>query len=130
LIVYGRGDPTMAARLNGGDYFKGIEPLVTHLLSAGVKRIEGDLVGDESYFVGPPFGSGWEWDDLQAYYGAEVSALTIDDNALDLFVKPAERAGMPCRITTGPATSFVTLINRTQTVPREQISNRGVPTGG
>jgi D-alanyl-D-alanine carboxypeptidase/D-alanyl-D-alanine-endopeptidase (penicillin-binding protein 4) len=115
LIVYGRGDPTMAARLNGGDYFKGIEPLMTQLVNAGVRRIEGDLVGDESYFAGPPFGSGWEWDDLQAYYGAEVSALTIDDNALDLFVKPADRSGIPCRITTGPPTSFVTLINRTQT---------------
>ena len=118
LIVYGRGDPTMAARLNGGDYFKGIEPLVSQLVNAGVARIEGDLIGDESYFAGPPFGSGWEWDDLQAYYGAEVSALTIDDNALDLFVKPAERPGMPCRVTTGPATTFVTLINRTQTSPR------------
>jgi len=115
LIVYGRGDPTMAARLNGGDYFKGIEPLITQLVNAGVRRIEGDLVGDESYFAGPPFGSGWEWDDLQAYYGAEVSALTINDNALDLFVKPGDRTGVPCRITTGPPTSFVTLINRTQT---------------
>jgi len=118
LIVYGRGDPTMAARLNGGDYFKGVEPLIAQLVNAGVRRIEGDLVGDESYFAGPPFGSGWEWDDLQAYYGAEVSALTIDDNALDLFVKPGDRSGIPCRITTGPPTSFVTLINRTQTSPK------------
>jgi serine-type D-Ala-D-Ala carboxypeptidase/endopeptidase (penicillin-binding protein 4) len=118
LIVYGRGDPTMAARLNGGDYFKGLDPLITQLVNAGVRRIEGDLVGDESFFAGPPFGSGWEWDDLQEYYGAEVSALTIDDNALDLFVKPAERAGIPCRITTGPPTSLVTLINRTQTSPK------------
>ncbi|HXI89645.1 MAG TPA: D-alanyl-D-alanine carboxypeptidase/D-alanyl-D-alanine-endopeptidase, partial [Blastocatellia bacterium] len=118
LIVYGRGDPTMAARLNGGDYFKGLEPLITQLVNAGVRRIEGDVVGDESFFAGPPFGSGWEWDDLQAYYGAEVSALTIDDNALDLFVKPADHAGIPCRITTGPPTSLVTLINRTQTSPK------------
>jgi D-alanyl-D-alanine carboxypeptidase/D-alanyl-D-alanine-endopeptidase (penicillin-binding protein 4) len=118
LIIYGRGDPTMAARLNGGDYFKGIEPLITQLVNAGVRRIQGDVVADESYFSGPPFGAGWEWDDLQAYYGAEVSALTINDNALDLFVKPAERAGLPCRITTGPATTFVTLINRTQTSPK------------
>jgi D-alanyl-D-alanine carboxypeptidase/D-alanyl-D-alanine-endopeptidase (penicillin-binding protein 4) len=118
LIVYGRGDPTMAARLNGGEYLKGFDPLIAQLVSAGVRRIEGDLVGDESYFAGPPLGSGWEWDDLQAYYGAEVSALTIDDNAVDLFVKPAERVGMPCRITTGPPTSFVTLINRTQTGPK------------
>jgi D-alanyl-D-alanine carboxypeptidase/D-alanyl-D-alanine-endopeptidase (penicillin-binding protein 4) len=118
LIVYGRGDPTMAARLNGGDYFKGFDPLITQLARAGVRRIEGDLVGDESYFAGPPFGSGWEWDDLQAYYGAEVSSLTVDDNALDLFVKPAERAGTPCRITTGPPTPFVTFMNRTQTAAK------------
>ena len=95
----------MAARLNSGDYFKGFDPLITQLISAGVRRIEGDLVADESYFAGPPFGSGWEWDDLQAYYGAEVSALTIDDNALDLFAKPAQRVGIPCRITTGPRSS-------------------------
>ena len=118
LNVYGRGDPTMAARLNGGDYFKGFEPLITQLANAGVRRIEGDLVGDESYFTGPPFGSGWEWDDLQAYYGAEVSSLTVDDNALDLFVKPAQRVGIPCTITTGPPTSFVTFINRTQTASK------------
>src|SRR5215813_6295496 len=115
LTVYGRGDPTMTARLNGGDYFKGIEPLINQLVNTGIRRIEGDIVADESYFAGPPFGAGWEWDDLQAYYGAEVSALTINDNAIDLFVKPAERTGIPCRITTGPATTFVTVINRTQT---------------
>ncbi|MFY9553742.1 MAG: D-alanyl-D-alanine carboxypeptidase/D-alanyl-D-alanine-endopeptidase [Blastocatellia bacterium] len=118
LTVYGRGDPAMAARLNGGDYFRGLEPLIAQLVNAGVRRIEGDLIGDESFFVGPPFGAGWEWDDLQAYYGAEVSALTIDDNAVDLFVKPADRIGIPCRITTGPPTPFVTLINRTQTAAK------------
>jgi D-alanyl-D-alanine carboxypeptidase/D-alanyl-D-alanine-endopeptidase (penicillin-binding protein 4) len=108
----------MTASLNDGDYFKPFEPLVQQLANAGVRRIEGDLVADESYFATPPIGSGWEWDDLQEYYGAEVSALTINDNALDLFVKPAERAGLPCRVTTGPATPFVTLMNRTQTAPR------------
>ncbi|MGA9768515.1 MAG: D-alanyl-D-alanine carboxypeptidase/D-alanyl-D-alanine-endopeptidase [Blastocatellia bacterium] len=118
LIVYGRGDPVMTASLNDGDYYKPFEPLAQQLANAGVRRIEGDLVGDESYFATPPIGSGWEWDDLQEYYGAEVSALTINDNALDLFVKPAERAGLPCRVTTGPVTSFVTLMNRTQTAPK------------
>jgi serine-type D-Ala-D-Ala carboxypeptidase/endopeptidase (penicillin-binding protein 4) len=118
LIIYGRGDPTIAASLNGGDYYKALEPLAEQLALSGVRRIEGDLVGDESYFKGPPLGSGWEWDDLQWYYGAEVSALTINDNSLDLIVKPAERVGLPCRISTGPPTSFVTIINRTQTVAK------------
>ena len=118
LIVYGRGDPTMTASLNEGDYFKGLEPLAQQLANAGVRRVEGDIIGDESYFATPPIGSGWEWDDLQEYYGAEVSALTVNDNALDLFVKPADRVGLPCRVTTGPSVSFVTLMNRTQTAPK------------
>src|SRR5262249_42036087 len=108
----------MTARLNEGDYYKPLEPLVQSLLTAGVRRVEGDLIGDESYFVGPPFGAGWEWDDLQAYYGAEVSALTINENALDIFVKPDTRPGVPCHIATGPTVSFVTVINRAQTVPK------------
>ncbi|HEU4388862.1 MAG TPA: D-alanyl-D-alanine carboxypeptidase/D-alanyl-D-alanine-endopeptidase, partial [Blastocatellia bacterium] len=115
LIVYGRGDPTFAARLNDGDYYRALEPLAAVLASAGIKKIDGDLVGDESYFRGPPFGSGWEWDNLQWYYGAEVSALTVNDNSVDLFVKPGDRAGLPCRISTGPAVSNLTIINRTQT---------------
>lgn len=118
LLVYGRGDPTMAARLNEGDYWKPLDPLVAQIVNAGVRRVEGDLIGDESFFSGPPFGSGWEWDDLQAYYGAEASALTVNDNSIDLFVKPAERAGLPCRISTGPQTSLVTIINRTQTAAK------------
>ena len=132
LLVYGRGDPSMAARLNGGDYYKPLEPLINALVEAGVRRIEGDLIADESYFTGPPFGSGWQWNDLQWYYGAEVSALSLNDNSLDLFVRPAEKAGLPCRVTTGPATSFVTLMNRTKTVAAGGTTRVAVyrPVGG
>src|SRR4029078_8232613 len=91
---------------------------IKHFASPAVRPLEGGLIGDESYFATPAIGAGWEWDDLQEYYGAEVSALTINDNALDLFVKPAERAGLPCRVTTGASVSFVTLMNRTQTAPK------------
>ena len=70
LIVYGRGDPSFAARFNNGDYFKGINDLADRIVAAGVKRVKGDLVGDESWFNGAPLGSGWEWEDLQWSYGA------------------------------------------------------------
>jgi D-alanyl-D-alanine carboxypeptidase/D-alanyl-D-alanine-endopeptidase (penicillin-binding protein 4) len=118
LVVYGRGDPSIAARFNNGDYDKGIDELAARIQAAGIKRIEGDLVGDETYFIGPPLGTGWEWDDLTWYYGAEVSALTVNDNSLDLFVKPGASIGSPCIITTGPATSLIKIINRTTTAAR------------
>src|ERR1035437_7204248 len=118
LIVYGRGDPTLNARLHGGDVYKALEPLVFALTNAGVKSIAGDLVGDESYFHGPPFGSGWTWDDLEYYYGAEISALTINDNTLQATVKPGARIGVRGQLTLQPATTWLSLTNRTATVAK------------
>lgn len=115
LTVYGRGDPSIAARFNNGDYFKGIDDLATRIVAAGVKRVEGDLVGDESYFVGPQYGSGWQWEDLQWWYGAEVSALSLNDNALDLFIKPGAKVGAPAIITTGPPDPLLTIANHVVT---------------
>ena len=93
LGVKGTGDPSIAARFNSGDYFKGINDLADRIVAAGVKRVKGDLVGDESYFNGAPLGSGWEWEDLQWAYGAQVSALSVNDNGIDLTVKPGEKVG-------------------------------------
>ena len=119
LMIYGRGDPTINARLHGDDIYNAIEPLVIALTNAGVKRIAGDLIADESYFHGPPFGSGWAWDDMEYYYGAEISALTINDNTLQVLVKPGERVGLPCKLTLSPATAYVTFSNRTETVEKD-----------
>ena len=118
LIIYGRGDPSFAARFNNGDYFKAINDLADRIVAAGVKHIKGDLVGDESYMNGAPLGSGWEWEDLQWSYGAQVSALTVNDNAIDLTVKPAERVGAPVVMSTGPPAAFMTITNRATTSAR------------
>jgi D-alanyl-D-alanine carboxypeptidase/D-alanyl-D-alanine-endopeptidase (penicillin-binding protein 4) len=118
LTIYGRGDPSIAARFNNGNYFKGIDDLAARIVAAGVKRVEGDLVGDETYFAGPPYGAGWDWDDLQWWYGAEVSALTANDNALDLSVKPGAQVGAPGVITTGPPDPLLTIVNRVVTAPK------------
>jgi D-alanyl-D-alanine carboxypeptidase/D-alanyl-D-alanine-endopeptidase (penicillin-binding protein 4) len=118
LIIYGRGDPSFAASFNNGDYYKAIDDFAARIANAGVKRIEGNIVGDESYFTGSHFGYGWEWDDLQWYYGAEVSALTVNDNSLDLFVKPGLGVGAQAIITTGPVTPLVTIVNHATTGER------------
>jgi D-alanyl-D-alanine carboxypeptidase/D-alanyl-D-alanine-endopeptidase (penicillin-binding protein 4) len=118
LTIYGRGDPSLAARFNSGDYFKGIDDLAARIAAAGVKKVDGDLVGDESYFTGARYGSGWEWEDLQWYYGAEVSALTVNDNALDLFVKPGPKVGVPAVITTGPPDPLLRITNKVVTAPK------------
>lgn len=118
LTIYGRGDPSIAARFNSGDYFKGINDLAAQIAAAGVKRVEGDLVGDETYFEGAPYGSGWNWEDLHWWYGAEVSSLTINDNALDLLIKPGVDVGQPAVITTGPPDPLLKIVNKVVTGQR------------
>jgi D-alanyl-D-alanine carboxypeptidase/D-alanyl-D-alanine-endopeptidase (penicillin-binding protein 4) len=125
LIVYGRGDPTINTRFHDGNLFKAFEPFVGALTNAGLKRVAGDIMADASFFRGPEFGSGWACDDLQYYYGAEISALTINDNRLLAIVKPGERPGDPCALALSPPTTFLSFSNLSQTAPvdaRQTIS--------
>lgn len=115
LIIYGRGDPSISTAFNNQDYFKGMDALAQKIVAAGVKRIEGSLIGDESYFSGDALPAGWEWDDLQWYYGAEVSALTVNDNALDLVVRPGSSIGAPAGVQLLPGANGVVLVNNTRT---------------
>ena len=130
LTILGRGDPSISARFNNGDYFKAIDDLASRIVAAGVKRVEGDLVGDETYFIGPKYGAGWEWEDLTWYYGAEITPLSVNDNALDLFIKPGPSEGQPALITTGPPDPLLTIVNKVVTsarrVPRDISIHRGL----
>ncbi len=119
LILFGRGDPCINARLNGGDLLKALQPLVAALTNAGVRKIHGNLVADDSFISGPEFGSGWTWDDLENYYGAEISALTINDNTFEVSVRPGPAPGAPAAITIKPSSSMLTVGNRAITVPAE-----------
>lgn len=82
-------------------YYKGLDRLVDRMIAAGIKRIEGSIIGDDSYFKGFPIPEGWEWDDLQPYYGAEVSALPVNDSAVDLVVTPGP-LGYSCSVKLAP----------------------------
>jgi D-alanyl-D-alanine carboxypeptidase/D-alanyl-D-alanine-endopeptidase (penicillin-binding protein 4) len=113
LIVYGRGDPSFSHTFGETN---ALNKIVRAIRSAGIQRIEGDLVGDSTFFSGPVFGSGWGWDDLQYYYGAEVTALCAEDNVVDLTIRPGDSVGAPCHIESKATIPFVELINRTTTV--------------
>jgi len=119
LTVYGRGDVSMSYSFsddnNNVDYYKGLDALAVKIVQAGVKRIEGSLVGDESYFTSSPIPPGWEWDDLQWYYGAEVSALPVNDNVVDLSVKPGSATGAPCAVALLPLNQVVRITNQCTT---------------
>lgn len=75
LVLRGRGDPTLSA--DGW-----ANQLAEQVAAAGITRVDGGVVGDDTAFAGPPIGSGWEASDLQEYYGATASGLTVDENTM------------------------------------------------
>jgi len=79
LTIYGRGAPDFDEN--------GLENLAAQLQAKGLKRIKGNIVGDESYFKGDNLGDGWTWNDVQWYYGAEASALSFKENELDVYMQ-------------------------------------------
>src|SRR5260221_1100124 len=104
LTLYGRGAPDL-------DTKKGLVSLADQLYARGVRQVRGNIIGDESYFRGELYGLGWQWNDLQWYFGAEPSALTIDENSVDLTIAPANKIGSSATLTRNPEANYLHLTN-------------------
>jgi D-alanyl-D-alanine carboxypeptidase/D-alanyl-D-alanine-endopeptidase (penicillin-binding protein 4) len=116
LIIAGRGDPSWNARHFGTNFWNIFLPFVTALSNAGVRHVTGDLLGDATFFQSPRSGSGWDAEDLEEYYGAEISALTIDDNYTQIRVAPGAKPGEACVLTVADPGTGLRLDNQTTTL--------------
>jgi N-acyl-D-amino-acid deacylase len=115
LVISGRGDPGWNPRYEKKDFWTAFEPFVAALQRAGVKHVTGDLVADATWLREPPAGQGWTADDLDEYYGAEISAISLEENYVDLLITPAT-PGRPCKVEIKQPLSGLMIDNRTRTV--------------
>ena len=115
VYLVGRGDPNLSGRFTDGDRTAAFQEMANKLWSAGVRRIEGRLVGHEGLFTGDRRGEDWSWQDLVWWYGAEVSALSFNDNCADLTVTAGERAGDPVRVGREPASAYYRVVSSATT---------------
>lgn len=128
LILYGRGAPDLVT--SNKDQARGtLQKLADDLYARGVRSVSGNVIGDESYFRGDPLGDGWQWNDLQWYFGAEASALSINGNEVDVNFVPAEKAGAAPVVRTSDTESYVTVQNRMAAVERNGRPTIGVHRG-
>lgn len=115
LYVRGLGDPTTQ--------FADYQALAAQLASQGVRRVEGDLVFDDTFFDAERLGVDWAHDDESTYYGAQVSALTVSPNAdfdagtLLVTAKAPVTVGQPVSVVVSPATDYMQLNNRAVSGP-------------
>ena len=131
LIFVGRGDPNLSGRTlpyNGqkeisGKPTKVFAELAEQVRARGIRRIDGNLVIDDSYFVLEPYGQSWEIGDLVWNYGAPVSAIAVDDNVVTVTVHPAASVGAPALIRQEPLDAYYEVSNHVVTVAPPQRSS-------
>ncbi len=115
LMVNGHGDPSWNPRRAKQDFMTVFEPFVAAVKKAGVLKIAGDIVADGTYYRGTPQGASWTADDMNDDYGAEISAITLDDNFVDLRITPAATPGAPCVVELLQPHSGLVIDNRSVT---------------
>lgn len=118
IIIRGVGDPSISGEFYNRDRFHVFDKFFTALDTLGIRRINGDLIGNNAYFDRQPYPKGWNWDDLSFYYGVETSALSFNNNAVDLQVLSDGEVGETPEIQWFPFdTDFVTFINEQVITP-------------
>jgi len=128
LTLYGRGAPDLLSHPKK-DQPAALSTLAEDLYQRGVRHISGNVIGDESYFRAEQFGNGWQWNDLQWYFGAEPSALSINGNEVDLGIKPASNANEPPLVTLSNGQDYIHLSSATATVKRGERLTVGINRG-
>jgi len=136
LRIVGRGDPSFTDVQ--------LQSLAEQLRRQRIRQVD-HLIVDGSYFQGTTINPSWEWEDVQADYGAPVNSLILNQNAVELQLFP-QALGQPLRlawadpvaavqwgtenrsITVGPQASTSVTVSRDLSRPVLRISGQ-IPLG-
>ncbi|HYL34905.1 MAG TPA: D-alanyl-D-alanine carboxypeptidase/D-alanyl-D-alanine-endopeptidase [Bryobacteraceae bacterium] len=126
LVFIGGGDPSLSGRTYPYEYrpgsapgsgysFRGVEELAGQLIARGLKRIDGNIIGDDRRYRWEPHPDPWSIGDSTWEYGAPVSALILNDNSLALMLRPGTRAGDLAQLWLSPPLEYFSIDNRVRT---------------
>jgi D-alanyl-D-alanine carboxypeptidase/D-alanyl-D-alanine-endopeptidase (penicillin-binding protein 4) len=108
LLIKGSGDPTLGSWRYATTKENAILNLwVDAIRKAGIKRINGRVIGDDSAFGTQSIPDGWIWQDVGNYYGAGTSGLCWRENQFDIKLHTG-RVGSPVSVlSTVPAMPYL-----------------------
>ena len=120
LVIVSNGDPTINVR--HPERWGAFDEWAKRLYAKGVRRVGGQLIGDDNAFAEPGWSVGWAWDDLSVGYGAAVGALQYNENELELLIGPGLEPGARAIISVSPPGSGIILDHAVATVAEGQPS--------
>lgn len=120
VVVRGSGDPTIGGRYCGGEITRILEDWADSLKALGVRIIHGNIVGDDNYFADEIMGAGWAWDYQSNWYAAQISALSFNENCVDIIFTPGDSVGAPANFRIEPNTQYVIVRSHVITSKRRQ----------
>jgi D-alanyl-D-alanine carboxypeptidase/D-alanyl-D-alanine-endopeptidase (penicillin-binding protein 4) len=123
LFLVGRGDANLGSRVLPGQAQSGpqepvaavLQRLADQVVTRGLREVTGNLVADDSCFPFEPYSHGWDAEDLQWGYGAPVTALAFNDNAMLLRIRPGAAPGATAEVRLEPFPDYYRLNNRVGT---------------
>ena len=137
LILVASGDPNVSNRLqpdgtlafvdedhsyNGpalpGDPLAVIKELAGKIRAKGIKRVDGRLLIDASLFPDGPREGGTD---------VVMSSIMVNDNVIDLVIRPGVKSGDATILGYSPHTSYVNFVNHVTTGTRDSKPNLESP---
>jgi D-alanyl-D-alanine carboxypeptidase/D-alanyl-D-alanine-endopeptidase (penicillin-binding protein 4) len=135
IYIVGGGDPSL-----GSPYLDGVPGMdrtidrwQAAIATVGIRRINGRVIGDGSYFGTDGASGGWPWSDIGNYYGSGAYGLNIHENFYFLdFLQRGRVGSIPPVQRTRPEVPGLKLTNELRSGPRgsgDQAYVYGAPYG-
>lgn len=111
IYLKGGGDPSFVSE---NMWF-----LVNSFLRNGIKKIEGDIIVDDSLFDNVRFDGSRQENRVDRAYDAPVGAMSFNWNSVNIFVRPGAK-GSPAQVFLDPENAYLKLNNTTVTVSGDE----------
>jgi len=94
IVIKGGGDPVLGSQYFKDHYQNFQDKWVSEIIKFGIKKIEGRVITDDSYYDFLPVPAKWLWEDAGNYYGAGAFGISVFDNTYEIHFKTSSDSTM------------------------------------
>ena len=113
LYLRGGGDPGFVSET--------LWNLVNDFTRLGVNRVEGDIFVDDTLFDKVRFDPDRDPVRNDRAYDAPVGAMSMNWNAVNVYIRPGSKVGEPARVFADPETRYIQVTNQTKTTSGDRV---------